>query len=78
MPAVSFYLPERTLRELRAEARSRKTSVSRLIRTAVEAQLDVESKKKAKMELARVLRTAELGSWDELHAERTKESDDRG
>ncbi len=78
MPAVSFYLPEEILRELRAEARARKTSVSRLIRTAVETHLDAEARKKAKLQLARMLRSADLGSWDELHAERTRESDDRG
>ena len=77
MPAVSFYLPEDVLKELRAEARNRKTSVSRLIRTAVEIHLDVVTRKKAKADLIRALRTADLGSWDELHAERTKESDDR-
>jgi 16S rRNA U516 pseudouridylate synthase RsuA-like enzyme len=77
MPAVSFYLPEGTLRELRAEARVRKTSVSRLIRTAVENHLDGEARKKAKSELALALRGAALGSWDELHEERTRESDDR-
>jgi len=78
MPAVSFYLPEDVLKELRAEARNRKTSVSRLIRTAVETHLDLETRKKAKADLIRALRTADLGSWDELHEERTKESDDRG
>jgi len=78
MPAVSFYLPEGTLRELRAEARARKTSVSRLIRTAVEAQLDDAARKKAKGDLTRMLRTADLGTWDEAHAERTREPDDRG
>ena len=78
MPAVSFYLPEKTLKDLRAEARARKTSVSRLIRTAVESHLDSEAKRKAKGELARMLRAADLGSWEELHSERTKESDDRG
>jgi hypothetical protein len=77
MPAVSFYLPEKTLKELRAEARTRGTSVSRLIRTAVETQLDAEARKRAKGELARMLRINDLGSWDELHAERTRESDDR-
>lgn len=77
MPAVSFYLPEDVLKELRAEARNRKTSVSRLIRTAVETHLDVETRKKAKAALIRTLRTADLGSWNELHEERTKESDDR-
>jgi len=78
MPAVSFYLPEKTLKDLRAEARTQKASVSRLIRTAVESHLDAGAKKRAKGELARGLRAADLGSWDDLHAERTKESDDRG
>ena len=78
MPAVSFYLPEETLRALRAEAKGRKTSVSRLIRTAVEAHLDVEDKKKAKDELIKELAGAGLGPWEEAHRERTEESDDRG
>lgn len=77
MPAVSFYLPEGTLKELRTEARARKTSVSRLIRTAVEKHLDAETRKKAKGELTRLLGAADLGGWDEVHAERTRESDDR-
>ena len=77
MPAVSFYLPEDILKELRSEARSRKTSVSRLIRTAVEARLDIDARKKAKKELVRMLRDADLGTWGDLHGERTKESDDR-
>jgi len=77
MPAVSFYLPEGTLKELRTEARARKTSVSRLIRTAVEKHLDTEARKRAKGELTRLLGAADLGGWDEVHAERTRESDDR-
>jgi hypothetical protein len=78
MPAVSFYLPEKVLKELRAEARTRKASVSRLIRTAVETHLDLESRRRAKKELVRMLRETELGTWDDLHRERTKEPDDRG
>lgn len=78
MPAVSFYLPEGTLKELRNAAKARETSVSRLIRTAVESHLDAEAKKRAKGELMRQLAAADLGGWDEVHAERTKESDDRG
>ena len=78
MPAVSFYLPEGTLKELRNAARVRETSVSRLIRTAVESHLDAEAKKRAKGEVTRLLGAADLGGWDEVHAERTRESDDRG
>jgi hypothetical protein len=78
MPAVSFYLTEKILKELRSEAKARRTSVSRLVRTAVETQLDIESRDKAKQEFMRRLREAEWGSWDDLHAERTKEPDDRG
>ena len=61
MPAVSFYLPEGTLRELRNAARARETSVSRLIRTAVESHLDAEAKKRAKGELMRLLAATDLG-----------------
>lgn len=78
MPAVSFYLPEGTLRELRNAARARETSVSRLIRTAVESHLDAEAKKRAKGELMRLLGATDLGGWEEAHAERTRDSDDRG
>jgi predicted transcriptional regulator len=77
MPAVSFYLPEDILKALREEARARRTSVSRLIRTAVETKLDLEKRKKAKDELLKVIRSARLGAWDELHQERTGESSDR-
>lgn len=77
MPAVSFYLPEGVLKELRTEARNRKTSVSRLIRTAVETHLDFEARRKAKADLVRALRTGDIGTWEEAHEERTKESDDR-
>ncbi len=78
MPAVSFYLPEEVLKALREEARARNTSISRLIRTSVETQLDLEKRKKAKSEFLKVIRTAGLGTWEEAHKERTKESDDRG
>jgi len=78
MPAVSFYLPEETMKALRAEARNRKISVSRLIRTAVETHMDFEKKKKAKTGLVKALRAVELGSWEEAHEDRTRESNDRG
>jgi len=78
MPAVSFYLPEKVLKDLRSEARTSKASVSRLIRTAVETHLDLESRRRAKKELVRMLQGAELGTWDDLHLDRTKEPDDRG
>ena len=78
MPAVSFYLPEDVLKALREEARVRNTSVSRLIRTSVETQLDLEDRKRAKSEFLRAIRSAGLGTWEEAHKERTRESDDRG
>jgi predicted transcriptional regulator len=78
MPAVSFYLPEDVLKALREEARARHTSVSRLIRTSVETQLDLEKRKRAKSDFLKAIRSAELGTWEEAHKERTRESDDRG
>ncbi len=78
MPAVSFYLPEEVLKALRKEAKARKTSVSRLIRSAVENQLNLEKQKNAKADLLRVLRAADLGKWDETHKERNREADGRG
>jgi predicted transcriptional regulator len=78
MPAVSFYLPEDVLKALREEARARNTSVSRLIRTSVEAQLELDKRKRAKGEFLKAIRSAGLGTWEEAHKERTKESDDRG
>jgi Arc/MetJ-type ribon-helix-helix transcriptional regulator len=78
MPAVSFYLPEDVLKAIRTEARTRKMSVSRFIRTAVEAQLDTENRKRAKVEFVRSLCAADLGTWEDAHRERTEESDDRG
>ena len=78
MPAVSFYLPEDVLKALREEAKVRNTSVSRLIRTSVETQLDLEKRKRAKSEFLRAIRSASLGTWQETHKERTGESDDRG
>ena len=78
MPAVSFYLPEDVLKALRQEARARKTSVSRLIRTSVEAQLDLEKRERAKSEFLKVIRSARFGTWEEAHKERTRESNDRG
>ena len=77
MPAVSFYLPEDVLKVLREVARSSKSSVSRLIRTSVEAQLGLENRKRAKDGLLESLRSARLGSWEEAHEERTRESDGR-
>lgn len=78
MPAVSFYLPEEVLKALREEAKARNTSVSRLIRTSVETQLDIENRRRAKSEFLKAIGSISLGSWDEAHKERTKESDDRG
>jgi hypothetical protein len=78
MPAVSFYLPESILKELRDEAKTRKISVSRLIRNAVEGQIGREKRNIAKGELLRSLRSADIGTWDEAHGERNRESDDRG
>ena len=77
MPAVSFYLPEDVLKALREEARARNTSVSRLIRTSVEAQLDLEKRKRAKSEFLKAIRSAGLGTWEEAHKERSREPDDR-
>jgi predicted transcriptional regulator len=78
MPAVSFYLPEDVLKALREEARARKTSISFLIRTSVEAQLDLENRTRAKSDFLKAIRSAGLGSWEEAHKERSRESDDRG
>ena len=78
MPAVSFYLPEEVLKALREEAKARNTSVSRLIRTSVESQLDLEKRRRAKNDLLKAISSVSLGNWDEAHKERTKESDDRG
>ena len=78
MPAVSFYLPEDVLKALREEARARNTSVSRLIRTSVETQPDLEKRKRAKSEFLKAIRSAGLGTWEEAHKERSRESDDRG
>ena len=78
MPAVSFYLPEDILKALRTEAKARKTSVSRFIRTAVENQLGLAKQKRAKADLLQAVRAADLGSWEDLHKERIRESDDRG
>jgi len=60
MPAVSFNLPEDVLKALREEARARNTSVSRLIRTSVETQLDLEKRKRAKSEFLKAIRSAAL------------------
>lgn len=78
MPAVSFYLPEDILKALRDEAKARNTSVSRLIRTSVETQLELEKRKRAKSEFLKAIRSTRLGSWEDAHKERTKESDGRG
>ena len=77
MPAVSFYLPEEVLKALREEAKARRTSVSRLIRTSVETQLRLEERKRAKGEFLKAIRSSGLGTWEEVHKERTRESDDR-
>jgi len=78
MPAVSFYLPEDILKNLKAAAKARRTSVSRLIRTAVEAHLAREDRTAAKADLVKALRALDLGPWEDLHKERTEDSNDRG
>jgi predicted transcriptional regulator len=78
MPAVSFYLPEDVLKALREEAKARNISVSRLIRTSVETQLNLEERKRAKTDFLKAIRSADLGTWEEAHKERSEESDDRG
>ena len=66
------------MKALREEAKARNTSVSRLIRTSVETQINLELRKKAKSEFLKAIRSAGLGTWGEVHKERTRESDDRG
>jgi hypothetical protein len=78
MPAVSFYIPEKVLSVLREAAKRDKTSVSRLIREAVESRLGREEKIAVKEEFLKALREADLGDWREVHRERTEESGDRG
>lgn len=77
MPAVSFYLSEKVLAALREAAIKNRTSVSRLIREAVESHLGTDEMNSAKVEFLKLLSAADFGPWDELHRERTRESDDR-
>jgi predicted transcriptional regulator len=72
MPAVSFYLPDDVLSHLKAEAKACKKSVSCMIREAVVGHLEKEQKGKAKTQFLRLLRGADLGTWEGVHAERQR------
>jgi len=60
------------LSHLKAEAKACKKSVSCMIREAVVGHLEKEQKRKAKTQFLRLLRGADLGTWEDVHAERQR------
>ncbi len=77
MPAVSFYLPEDILAHLRAESKARNMPVSNIVREAVLRYLQAEEKQNSKKEFIKMLRKADLGTWEEVHAERERSESNR-
>ena len=73
MPAVSFYLPDDLLMHLKAKAKAARKSVSSIIRQSVEQHLDVEDKRSSKEALIRLLRDANLGTWEKVYGERERD-----
>ena len=82
MPAVSFYLKQKTLDAARARAQAHGIPVSKIIRDALEQYLEVAETKEARERLLSLLvKEKPLGgmkAWEKLHAERTKADVDRG
>ena len=75
MPAVSFYLSQDSLENVKAKAKAFNVPVSRIIREAVENYLGIEEQKKARERVLKILSEKKpLGGekeWEDIHQERT-------
>ena len=82
MPAVSFYLSQDSLENVKAKAKAFNVPVSRIIREAVENYLGIEEQKKARERVLKILSEKKpLGGekeWEDIHQERTFADVDRG
>lgn len=81
MPAVSFYLSQDSLENVKAKAKAFNVPVSRIIREAVENYLGIEEQKKARERVLKILSEKKpLGGekeWEDIHQERTFADVDR-
>jgi predicted transcriptional regulator len=75
MPAVSFYLSQDALEDVKARAKTVNVTVSRIIREAVENYLGLEKQKEARERVLKILAEKKpLGgeqAWKDIHQERT-------
>ena len=82
MPAISCYLSEEALQNVKAKAKAFNSSVSYVIRKAVENYLDYDEQKKARENVLKFLSEKKpLGGtpgWEEIHKERTLADASRG
>lgn len=82
MPAVSFYLNEKTLDAVRAKSKLGNIPASQIIREAIESYLSIEEKREARKRVLNCLtREKPLGGakgWERLHRERTEADAGRG
>jgi len=70
MAGVSLYLDEELLEKLKAESRKTGRSVSAIVRDAIREYLSSRAREKAKSEFLKILKEANLGSWEEVEKER--------
>jgi len=81
MPAVSFYLSQDTLENVKARAKAFNLPVSRIIREAVENYLEIKKQKEARERVLKLLAEKKpLGgeqAWSDIHQERTLADADR-
>ncbi|MCX6583556.1 MAG: ribbon-helix-helix domain-containing protein [Candidatus Aminicenantes bacterium] len=82
MPAVSFYLNQDALENVKARAKAFNLPVSRIIREAVESYLEIKKQKEARKRVLKLLTEKKpFGgeqAWMDIHQERTIADADRG
>ena len=79
MPTISFYLPDDLLKEIKKEAKEKKSSVSKVIQDAVRAYFYKKETRAAKERLLQLLRKTpfSLQLLEEIEKEREKADEDR-
>ena len=72
MPNISVYLKDKTLKAVKARAKTEKMPLSSIIREAVEEYLDIADSKEARERVfKKLIKAKPLKNWDTLHEERT-------